>query len=259
VALTVAELLSEIRECVGGVSFSHNQTNREIRDRLLPPLLELKKKTYHKKPGFYDCLARIGLSGQTVRQWFRRSHAAGEVASADESEPKPVCPSPALSDEARNDFLARVMELAGAHERIQEKLTDPQEKLAYLDDWNDFLARVLKAVGAHGGNSPNLVLAVATHALDSAKIALEAARFLQKAENAIKALEPSRKRVEEHMSKLTRTEKKVYPLLTRGNADKEIGAKLGFTKRTASMHVANIKAKLGIADRADFILTSPLL
>src|ERR1022692_3421605 len=78
--LTVPELLDEIKECVSGVSFSRNQTNREIRDRLLPALLELKKKTYRRKPGFYESLAAIGLNGDTVRQWFHRSHAAGEIA-----------------------------------------------------------------------------------------------------------------------------------------------------------------------------------
>ncbi len=72
-------------------------------------------------------------------------------------------------------------------------------------------------------------------------------------------LEPGRKKMEEHMSKLTRTEKKVYPLLAQGKTDKQIAAELGVTTSTASMHVAHIKTKLGINDRARFILLSPIL
>ena len=61
------------------------------------------------------------------------------------------------------------------------------------------------------------------------------------------------------MSKLTRTQKKVYPLLARGKTDKEIAAELGIATRTASMHVADIKRKLEIEDRAAFILPLPFL
>lgn len=79
------------------------------------------------------------------------------------------------------------------------------------------------------------------------------------AARAADSLEPGRQKMEKHMSKLTRAEKKVYPLLARGKADKEIAAELGIATRTASMHVANIKTKLGIEDRADFILPSPFI
>lgn len=85
--LTVPELLAEIRECVGNVSLSRNQTSRKIRDTLLPALLELRKKTYRKKPGFYESLAAIGFSPATVRQWFHRSHAADEIVGLIEPEP----------------------------------------------------------------------------------------------------------------------------------------------------------------------------
>lgn len=84
--LSVPELLAEIRECVGSVGISRSQTNREIRDRLLPALLELRKKTYRRKPGFYESLEEIGLNADTVRQWFCRSHAAGEIVTMIESE-----------------------------------------------------------------------------------------------------------------------------------------------------------------------------
>jgi len=125
-------------------------------------------------------------------------------------------------------------------------------------------------------------LGASTQALKSATIALEAARSaqkygepnaeiakklarqeaaiqeaLRKVDVAVKAagsLEPGRKRMEEHMARLTRTEKKVYPLLTQGKTDKEIAAALRFSPRTAQMHVTNIKAKLDIEDRDDLII-----
>lgn len=73
------------------------------------------------------------------------------------------------------------------------------------------------------------------------------------------SLEAARKKIEKHMSMLTRTEKKVYPLLARGKTDKEIAAELGIATRTVSMHVGNIKTKLRIGDRSDFIVPSPIL
>jgi hypothetical protein len=105
--LTVPELLDEIKECVSGGGFSRNQTNREIRDRLLPALLELKKKTYCRKPGFYESLAAIGLNADTVRQWFHRSHAAGEIAEL-MMEPKrdePETPLPERDRKSPKDLL----------------------------------------------------------------------------------------------------------------------------------------------------------
>ena len=53
--------------------------NAEMRQRLLPALKELKKRTFRKKPGFYETLAAMGLNGDTVRQWFYRSRTATEV------------------------------------------------------------------------------------------------------------------------------------------------------------------------------------
>jgi len=87
----------------------------------------------------------------------------------------------------------------------------------------------------------------------------ELLKRVEAAARAAESLEPGRKKMEKHMSTLTRTEKEVYPLLARGKTDKEIAAELGIGTRTASMHVANIKTKLGIDDRADFILPSPIL
>jgi site-specific DNA-adenine methylase len=84
--LSVPKLLAEIKLCMGSMSFSRNQMNREMRERLLPALLELKKRTYRKKPGFYDSLEKIGLNADTVRQWFHRGYTADEAIKKLEEE-----------------------------------------------------------------------------------------------------------------------------------------------------------------------------
>jgi len=87
--LSESELLEEIKKCIGSVNFSRNQMQREMRERLLPALLELKKRTYRKTPGFYETLAKIGLNADTVRQWFYRSNTADEVIDLFEEENQP--------------------------------------------------------------------------------------------------------------------------------------------------------------------------
>jgi hypothetical protein len=87
--LSESELLEEVKKCIGSVSFSRNQMNREMRERLLPALLELKKRTYRKNPGFYDTLKKIGLNADTVRQWFYRSNTADEAINVLEEETQP--------------------------------------------------------------------------------------------------------------------------------------------------------------------------
>ncbi|MGA8871415.1 MAG: DNA adenine methylase [Candidatus Acidiferrales bacterium] len=88
--LSESELLKEIKECIGAVGFSRNQMNREVRERLFPALLELKKRTCRKKPGFYETLATIGLNADTVRQWFYRSNTADEAIDLlEENKPQP--------------------------------------------------------------------------------------------------------------------------------------------------------------------------
>jgi site-specific DNA-methyltransferase (adenine-specific) len=73
------ELLREIRECIATISAARNQMNAEMRQRLLPALRELKKRTFRKKPNYYETLAAMGLNPDTVRQWFYRSRPADEV------------------------------------------------------------------------------------------------------------------------------------------------------------------------------------
>jgi ATP/maltotriose-dependent transcriptional regulator MalT len=50
---------------------------------------------------------------------------------------------------------------------------------------------------------------------------------------------------------LTRRETEVLTLLSKGRTDGQIGAELGMSAKTASVHVANIKSKLGVATRVD--------
>lgn len=101
--LSDAQLLEEIRRCVEGVSVRRNQMNREMRDRLLPALLELKKRTKYKRPGFYEALEKIGLNADTVRQWFYRSNTADEITDLlEEKKPAPPRrPDDELSAEER--------------------------------------------------------------------------------------------------------------------------------------------------------------
>ena len=63
-----------------------------MRERLLPALLALKKLTYRKNPGYYDCLREIGLAPDTVRQWFYRSDTANMAIKELEEEPEPEPP-----------------------------------------------------------------------------------------------------------------------------------------------------------------------
>lgn len=86
-SLSVEGLLREIQECIGSITYHRNQMNREMRERLIPALLELRKRTYRKKPGFYESLARIGLNADTVRQWFYRSNTADEAIGLLEETP----------------------------------------------------------------------------------------------------------------------------------------------------------------------------
>ena len=85
--LSVEGLLREIQVCIDSISYHRNQMNREMRERLLPALLELRKRTYRRKPGFYVSLAKIGLNADTVRQWFYRSNTADEAIELIEETP----------------------------------------------------------------------------------------------------------------------------------------------------------------------------
>ncbi|MCL2586549.1 MAG: response regulator transcription factor [Streptosporangiales bacterium] len=53
------------------------------------------------------------------------------------------------------------------------------------------------------------------------------------------------------LSALTEREREVLALLAQGKSNREIGAELFITSKTASVHVSNILAKLGAASRTE--------
>ena len=89
--LSAPEVLTEIKESIGNMDFSRLIINAEQRRRLLPALVALRKITYRQKPGYYESLQSIGLTGDRVRQIFHRSYTTDEViAQIEKSSAKPV-------------------------------------------------------------------------------------------------------------------------------------------------------------------------
>lgn len=120
--LSTDDLLSQIKECAASITASRNLMQREMRKRLLPALQELKKRTYRKKPGYYDLLRAINLDPSTVRSWFYRSHTADEVIEMLEPEEK----EPEWDDDDRKSaaelLLLRADRIASANLRGKHDL-----------------------------------------------------------------------------------------------------------------------------------------
>jgi DNA-binding CsgD family transcriptional regulator len=66
----------------------------------------------------------------------------------------------------------------------------------------------------------------------------------------------ARNRLRATFEAFTRREEEVLRLLADGRSDGEIAAALGTSPKTASVHVANIKAKLGLQSRVEAALTA---
>jgi len=77
--MSMVELCREIKLAVMEVEENQIKTVAEIRERLLPVLIALRKKTKRKKPGYYETLMSMGLNPNRVRSWFYRSHCAKEA------------------------------------------------------------------------------------------------------------------------------------------------------------------------------------
>jgi site-specific DNA-adenine methylase len=139
--LSVPKLLEEIKKCMGSMDYGRNQMCKEMRLRLLPALLELKKRTYRKKPGYYDCLKKIGLNGDLVRQWFYRGYTAEEAIRELDKEEE-TQPPPRKRDEQSPEelLLEHADRMAKA---ILEDKTTYAKKLAteYIETRNE--SRVL--------------------------------------------------------------------------------------------------------------------
>jgi hypothetical protein len=69
-----------------------------MRRRLLPAIIELKKRLHPKKQ-FYKALRQMGLNDSTVRSWFRRSRIANDLI--DMLDRKPARPSRKTETEPR--------------------------------------------------------------------------------------------------------------------------------------------------------------
>ena len=90
--LPLKKLLAEIKEGITVITRCRLQMNAEMRKRLLLALLALRKRTFRKHPGYYETLASVGLNGDTVRQWFYRSHTADEVIGQVEKKQPTLAP-----------------------------------------------------------------------------------------------------------------------------------------------------------------------
>jgi DNA (cytosine-5)-methyltransferase 1 len=89
VALTTEQLLAEIADAIRKIDASRRDTTAEMRRKLLPAIIELRKRLRPKKQ-FYKALAEMGLNDSTVRSWFRRSRCADDLIDMLE----PARPSP---------------------------------------------------------------------------------------------------------------------------------------------------------------------
>jgi predicted ATPase/DNA-binding CsgD family transcriptional regulator len=84
----------------------------------------------------------------------------------------------------------------------------------------------------------------------AASVRAEVLRYLDDAGPA------ARRRIRATYEAFTRREEEVLALLAAGRADPEIAAELGMSAKTASVHVANIKAKLGLSSRVEAALAA---
>jgi DNA-binding NarL/FixJ family response regulator len=65
---------------------------------------------------------------------------------------------------------------------------------------------------------------------------------------------PTAGRVQAPFGSLTTREEQILAQLAEGRTDREIAAELGISPKTASVHVANLKAKLGVETRVEAAL-----
>ena len=89
VSLTTDQLLAEIATGIKKIDASRRDTTVEMRRRLLPAIIELRKRLRPQKQ-FYKALRRMGLNDSTVRGWFRRCRIANDLI--DMLDPEPARP-----------------------------------------------------------------------------------------------------------------------------------------------------------------------
>jgi len=69
-----------------------------------------------------------------------------------------------------------------------------------------------------------------------------------------RAAGPHAGRIQAPFGSLTAREEEILARLAEGRTDREIGDELGITAKTASVHVANLKGKLGVETRVEAVL-----
>jgi hypothetical protein len=129
-ALSTDELLKEIKDAAASIVASQINTSAEMRKRLLPALIVLKKRLKRKKPGFYKTLEKMGLNPSTVRSWFYRRRAADEVIQMLERAPEaPSAPKQVQWEtaDANEELLRHCDKMAAA---VLREKTDWAKRLA---------------------------------------------------------------------------------------------------------------------------------
>jgi len=98
---------------------------------------------------------------------------------------------------------------------------------------------------------------------DDTRVLLDVAPHLQREQNAEDRVEPGlqeRPAVRESLvSDLTKREMQVLVLLGVGKTDREIGLKLGISRRTGEYHVSNLLRKLSVSSRVEAAVLAPRL
>jgi hypothetical protein len=71
--------LAEIASGIKKMSLLRIETSAEVRTKLLPAIMELRKRCRWQSPGYHEILAKMGLNASTVRSWFHRGQNAEEL------------------------------------------------------------------------------------------------------------------------------------------------------------------------------------
>jgi site-specific DNA-adenine methylase len=85
-SLTIEQLLAATKDVVAEITSLANRRSAAHREKLLPLLIELKKRL--PKGQFYSTLKKMGLTPSTVRVWHHRGRAADEIIDMLEEKPK---------------------------------------------------------------------------------------------------------------------------------------------------------------------------
>jgi site-specific DNA-adenine methylase len=85
-SLTAEQLLAAIKDVAAEITSLANRRSAAHREKLLPLLIELKKRL--PKGQFYSTLKKMGLTLSTVRVWHHRGRAADDIIKMLEEKPQ---------------------------------------------------------------------------------------------------------------------------------------------------------------------------